>query len=440
MENHARERVAIADPLYVPPKARLFVVSLRLFGVFIVAAAAILQWGWLYWVGLLVWLNMYVTYWFWTTLFDKRLADLFELREEDTPDESKSGLPFVTVIVPARNEESKIETALRSVAAQDYPAFEAIAINDHSSDSTGEILKRLAAELPVVRVLNDPELPVGWQGKANAVWQAACMANPKSEWLLLTDADVVYHPKALASAVRHAADNKIDFLTIVPYIDNGSLMEELLLTLKWSMFLMLAPKDTSKPRARPVGVGPFMLVRKAAYFESGGHSILLGREPEDTYLAAVVKQWGGTLAVGWTRGMLRWRQYDGFAQMRKHWIRKTRTCFNNSALHSLSELALNLLCLVLPLPCAAAAILTQYAAGGFLVGATLYAVVAAAFYVSVARSQARARIISRIRRGAPWLAPLTGLVLAWISATTLFQILARAPMDWRGRGMTHVEK
>lgn len=439
METQEPEAVYIPDPLSVSRKTRLITVSQRFLGLVIVLAAIFVHRPWAYWLAVFVWLYIFVTYWAWTALFEQRLRGLFELREEDAPD-GENALPFATVIIPARNEENKLEAALRSVAAQDYPAFEAIAINDHSTDATGAIADRVASECPVIRVLHDPALPKGWQGKANAVWQAANLANPASEWLLLTDADVVYHPKALACAIRHALRDGIDFLTIVPYINNGSLLEELLLTLKWSMFLMVVPKDLSKPRARPIGVGPFMLVRKQVYFESGGHRALAGREPEDTYLAALLKQWGAKSAVGWTRGMLRWRQYDSFRQMWRHWVRKNRTSFKDSVLHSMGELTLNLLCLVLPLPYAVAAIWAQYASAAFGVGASLSAALAIALYVTTVRSQARARIISRIRKGAPWLTPLTGILLAGISLTTIAQILTRTSPVWRGRGMTHSAK
>lgn len=428
------ERVSIPDPLHTPRNIRLFVVGQRVAGVAIVAAAPIVQWPWLYWVAALVWVNVWLTFWFWGRLFERRVRGLFELREEDAQNADER-LPFVTVIIPARNEENKLEGALRSVAALEYSAFEGIVVNDHSTDATGAIAERVASEHDAIRVLHDPPVPEGWPGKANAVWHAANLARPESEWLLLTDADVVFHPKALTCAVRHVCAKGLDFLTIVPYLDNKSLMEELLLTLKWSMFLTVVPEDLMRPRARPIGVGPFMLVRKSAYFESGGHRALAGREPEDTYLAALLKQWGAKPAVGWTRGLLRWRQYDSFSQMFRHWVRKNRTSFQDSVLHSLGELTLNLLCLVLPLPYAAAVAASQYASGHWSAGALAGALASTALYIAGVRSMKRARIMSHIRRGAPWLTPITGVVLAWISVTTMAQFVAGARVNWRGRDM-----
>src|SRR6201987_209424 len=57
---------------------------------------------------------------------------------------SSSGNPRVSIIVPARNEEETIEQALRTLLALDYDNYEVIAVNDRSTDRTGEILERLS--------------------------------------------------------------------------------------------------------------------------------------------------------------------------------------------------------------------------------------------------------------------------------------------------------
>ncbi len=49
-------------------------------------------------------------------------------------------LPLVSIILPARNEEKYIRKCLESLLSQDYPNYEIIAINDESSDKTGELL------------------------------------------------------------------------------------------------------------------------------------------------------------------------------------------------------------------------------------------------------------------------------------------------------------
>src|ERR1700751_1046202 len=57
---------------------------------------------------------------------------------------SPSGNPRLSIIVPARNEEQTIEQALRTLLALDYDNYEVIAVNDRSTDRTGEIMERVS--------------------------------------------------------------------------------------------------------------------------------------------------------------------------------------------------------------------------------------------------------------------------------------------------------
>ncbi|MGA7752019.1 MAG: glycosyltransferase family 2 protein, partial [Candidatus Sulfotelmatobacter sp.] len=106
---------------------------------------------------------------------------------------SPSGNPRVSIIVPARNEEEAIEQALRSLLALDYDNYEVIAVNDRSTDRTGEIMEQVAknsGSTPALRVVHHEELPPGWLGKTHAMWTAANYAT--GDWLLFTDADVIF--------------------------------------------------------------------------------------------------------------------------------------------------------------------------------------------------------------------------------------------------------
>ncbi|MCB0835428.1 MAG: glycosyltransferase, partial [Bacteroidetes bacterium] len=64
-------------------------------------------------------------------------------------------IPFISVIIPARNEEKSIASCLKSVLNQSWPVdrFEVILINDHSTDATREIALMLAEEYPNLIVL-----------------------------------------------------------------------------------------------------------------------------------------------------------------------------------------------------------------------------------------------------------------------------------------------
>ncbi len=55
-----------------------------------------------------------------------------------------TGDPKVTIVVPARNEEESIRQTLTQLLALDYSNFEVIAVNDRSTDRTGQIMSEVA--------------------------------------------------------------------------------------------------------------------------------------------------------------------------------------------------------------------------------------------------------------------------------------------------------
>ena len=119
-------------------------------------------------------------------------------------------LPRVSILVPARNEEPHVEEALQSLLQMDYPNLEIVAVDDRSSDGTGEILDRLAAGSPSLSVVHVAELPAGWLGKNHAL--AIGAGHASGEWLLFTDADVTMAPHTLRRAVSYAQQNGLDHL------------------------------------------------------------------------------------------------------------------------------------------------------------------------------------------------------------------------------------
>ena len=94
-------------------------------------------------------------------------------------------LPALSIVVPALNEEAVIEPAMRSLLALDYPNLEVVAVDDRSTDRTGEILDRLAAENPRLHVRHVKDIPAGWLGKNHALHSGSEIV--RGEWILFTD-------------------------------------------------------------------------------------------------------------------------------------------------------------------------------------------------------------------------------------------------------------
>src|ERR1700731_3738971 len=140
-----------------------------------------------------------------------RVPDLLQL--PDPP--SDPAAPSLTVIVPACNEAKDIAACLHSLVAQDYPNLNIVAINDRSTDQTGALMDALAAQHPTrLRVLHITELPSGWLGKTHAMALAA--RHTTADYLLFTDADILFHPTVLRRALSYLVKSRGDHLVTFP--------------------------------------------------------------------------------------------------------------------------------------------------------------------------------------------------------------------------------
>jgi glycosyltransferase involved in cell wall biosynthesis len=228
-------------------------------------------------------------------------------------DLSPAGAPSLTVIVPARNEAADIAATLHSLLAQDYPNLQILVVNDRSSDETGVIINAVAAQHPgKLRAIHITELPEGWLGKTHALALAARQAD--SDYLLFTDADVLFEPtilrRSLARAVATQADHFVTFPTpIVKTIGEGTLLGYLGVMGLW----VARPWRASDPKAirDSIGIGAFNLLRATAYRQLGGFESLRMQILEDLTLAREVKLAGlrqqvaiapGMVALHWASG------------------------------------------------------------------------------------------------------------------------------------------
>ena len=371
-------------------------------------------------------------------LFLRNLQGLPCLREATPAPTTAATLPGVSFIVPARNEEDGIEPAARSVGALDYPGLEVIYVDDHSTDATPAILDRLATEFPRLRVVHDPPRRDGWLGKANAVWHAVGESDASNPWLVLADADVVFGPAALRLAVAHAVANKLDFLTCVAYLDNGSASEELFMPLAWAGLIQGAHyARLNDPKTPAIGVGAFILVKRSVYLACGGHAAICGRQPEDTLLAALVRRNGGNMGVFWSAGLVHVRIYRGYRQLRQFMARKMRMQTQDKLSRMLVRVVTLLIQDVLPLPLAVAGCVQQIAARDFSFSMTAYAAAASLAYLTSVGMYREFRAIATMRPGIEWAHPLGGLLRMYLFGVAARQVLMRKGMEWRGRDFTH---
>lgn len=224
--------------------------------------------------------------------------------------------PLVSVLVPARNEEDRVlADCIRSILNQDYGHLEIIAINDHSTDATGQILKTLAQSDARLHVIDGAEPPAGWLGKVYAMHQAFKRAG--GEWILATDADMIFDERALRTALAEAIEREADAITLIPYFETGSFWERVMIpTWAWVLLMFTIFFGVNDAEGQgAVGIGGFFLMRRGTLERAGGYEALKDEVLEDVRLAELIKRSGGTLLTEYAPSLLRTRMYRNFDEM-----------------------------------------------------------------------------------------------------------------------------
>ena len=235
----------------------------------------------------------------------------------------------VSVIIPARNEEANIERVVRSVAQQSQ-VLEILAVDDQSEDRTPEILARLQAEIPLLRVLRTEALPGGWTGKAHAVATAAREA--RGEWLLLTDADTEHLPGSLEALLGRAEDEGAALLSVSPGQETPTAWEKAVIPLVYVQLSRLFRfENVSDPASSAAAAnGQYILMPRRIYEAAGGHAAVRNEILEDVALSRRVKAAGGKLIFLSGAAWIRTRMYRTFSEMWGGWTKNLFLLYERS--------------------------------------------------------------------------------------------------------------
>ncbi|HUY81536.1 MAG TPA: glycosyltransferase family 2 protein [Acidobacteriaceae bacterium] len=219
--------------------------------------------------------------------------------------------PRLAVIVPAKNEAVDIEATLRSLLAVQGVSAEIFAVDDRSTDETGAIMDRVAAEAAAqgkkLTVLHITELPEGWMGKTHAMAVAAEQAT--APWLLFTDGDILFAKDTLLRAINFAESEQADHVVIFPTLILKSFGERAMIAFfqgvsaLFSRFWRIPIEGTKES----LGVGAFNLIRADVYRTLGGFESLRMEVLEDLRLGFEVKRQGFRQRVAFGRDLVRVR-------------------------------------------------------------------------------------------------------------------------------------
>jgi len=251
------------------------------------------------------------------------MGKLVPVRPCDTP---AGDLPGISVIVPARNEESTIDICLDGIRAQKLRQpdldLEAIVVDDRSEDRTGEIVLRRAQTMPYLHLLSGDELPLGWIGKCWALHQGSRAAT--KEWLLFVDADTRLLAGAVAAALGEAQRRGAQVFSVLTHQQLPTVWERVIMPGVFGALAEALPIEfVNDPRLPQFALanGQFLMVRRDAYTRIGGHQAIKSENGEDARFAQRAKRLGVPFWLGDGRELATTRMYTTPSALWEGWTK-----------------------------------------------------------------------------------------------------------------------
>lgn len=260
--------------------------------------------------ALLTVISLALLYWIW-----RRKTALSMLRSLSKFDECQPS-NSVSVIIPARNNESVISSCIESILVQSGVDFEVIVVDDSSSDSTLRLAKSYESSNRV-RVIEVDGTPRGWVGKNWACYLG--YLNSREDLLVFMDSDTLLTKSdALRKALCILEKKGADVLSLYPRFRMKLLWEKIWIPFAANFIYLLAHPTiiNSQNNPRSFLMGAFTVFRRRVYEEIRGHRSIRGVLAEDKALGERVKaqghrfllayggdlvmsRWGGGLAESW---------------------------------------------------------------------------------------------------------------------------------------------
>jgi glycosyltransferase involved in cell wall biosynthesis len=270
-----------------------------------------------------------------------------------------------------------------------------------------------------VRVVRVDALPDGWLGKTHALARGA--EGARGEWLLFTDADVVFAPGALGRLVGLARARGADFVAAGPGLELRTWPLALVVNHFLIAFLLyVRPWRAADPRRREaVGVGACNFVRAASYRAAGGHAPVRLRPDDDVALGRALKRAGARLAFARGGDDVRVAWYDSLPAFARGLEKNAYAGMEYRAWLAAAAVGGTLLLYLGPL---AGVVLARGPARWLFAAAAL------------AQGAAYAAVAAR-ERTRPWLAPLyavAAVAFAWVVARAVWLTVRRGGVEWRG--------
>lgn len=204
-------------------------------------------------------------------------------------------LPFVSILIPARNEEKNIESCLDSILANNFPEskYEILCINDCSDDGTEKILKRFSSKYKHIRyrTLTSSDRPLKLAGKPGALQAGFDIA--KGDYIMMTDADCRVDSRWIRTVTECFVENKADLILGLSHLDYKGFFG-MIQSIEWFYMSRLATGGIGNNI--PLGCfGNNLSLSKKVIKDTGGFRKLPFSVTEDLLLMQTVHRLGGKI-------------------------------------------------------------------------------------------------------------------------------------------------
>lgn len=226
--------------------------------------------------------------------------------------------PLVTVVIPSRNEETRIGNCIKTLQLQSYPNLEIIIVDD-STDNTVNVINEIAKGDKRFKIIKQEKLAEGWVGKPFALQQGSKIA--KGEWLLFIDADTYYDPAIIERSIEYALEKKLDMLSVAPRHICKSFWEKVIQPIPLGAIPALLPlAKTNDPKSNvALAIGPFIMIKHSTFKKLDGYQTIKGFINDDTRLAKLVKSSGYKIGIANAQSMMNLKMYDKFSEIWQGW-------------------------------------------------------------------------------------------------------------------------
>lgn len=252
---------------------------------------------------------------------------VFKQRIKNSRAENKE---FISVLIPARNEETKISFLLSDIQKSKNEYLEIIVFDDESSDNTVKVVQDFAEQDNRIVLIQSDGLPQGWLGKNHACHQLAQKARGK--YLLFLDADVRIDANVIIDAVSYLKRFELKLLSIFPTQIQETfgekisvpVMNYILLTLLPLVFVRVSPF-----KSHSAANGQFMLFDTETYRKIEPHLLFKNSAVEDIKIARHFKKEKLKIACLTGEKRIQCRMYQSFNEAVKGFTKNVFMFFGN---------------------------------------------------------------------------------------------------------------